>query len=60
MYSTALILSAVRFQFRQAKLARIVVLRRTEEMYSTALILSAVRFQFRLAKLARVVCAAAN
>ncbi len=46
MGSTDFILSAVRFQFRGAKLARIFVLRRTGELGSTDLVLSAVRSSF--------------
>ena len=53
--STDLILSAVRFQFRGAKLARIIENGGLGEIGSTDFILSTVRFQFRGAKLARVV-----
>ena len=55
MGSTDLVLPAVRFLFRGTKLARVVVLRRAEELGATGLILSAVRFLFRGTKLARVV-----
>ena len=48
-------MSAVRFQFRGAKLARFVVTGGLRELGSTDLVLSAVRFLFCEAKLARFV-----
>ena len=48
---TDFILPAVRFQFRGAKLARIVEIGGLRKLGATDLILSAVRFHFREAKL---------